>query len=69
MTVSTIPASLSHEVWQKATDAGRTQPIWCWRLRQGDSTVAFGERRSEQQAILAAQSAEKNYGRTLARTS
>ncbi len=66
MTVSNALISFSQEVWQRAAGNGRMQPVWCWRLRQGTITVAFGERRSEQQAILAAQSAEKYYGRTLA---
>lgn len=51
-----------HTVRQKMDTAGKPLPIWFWRLQQGNVTVAFGERRSEQQAILAAQAAERNYG-------
>lgn len=65
MTAGAAPSTFSHEVWLKDTKADCKQPVWCWRLWQGGVVVGFGERLSEREAVLAAQSAQLNHGRRL----
>lgn len=62
MTVNAIPLRFQHTVHQKAAPDGKPLSIWTWSLRHGGRTVASGERTSEQEAWLAAQAAELNYG-------
>lgn len=52
----------THTVRQRSGTNGTLLPIWSWKLLQGNITVAFGERRSEREAVLAAQAAERNFG-------
>lgn len=67
MTANTdAPApTFARTVSQKLDAEGKQLPIWYWRLQIGGVTIAFGERRSEEQANFAAQAAEQNYGSDL----
>lgn len=62
MTVNADAARFVHTIRQKSDADGKLLPIWSWKLQQDGITVAFGEHRSEQQALLAAQAAERNFG-------
>lgn len=55
-------AKFVHTVRQKSEADGTLLPIWSWKLQHGTVTVAFGERRDEQQARSAAEAAARNYG-------
>jgi hypothetical protein len=52
-------------VWQKAGTENGAKPVWRWQLKRAGAVVAFGERRSEQNAIEAAKLAEQRYGSSL----
>ena len=54
--------TFTRTVRQKADAAGNPLPIWQWVLKRDNIVVALGERRSERQAVLAAQLAEQHYG-------
>jgi hypothetical protein len=61
MTATADAPKFAHTVSQKM-DASGGLPIWYWRVQRGSETLAFGECRSERQAVSAAQVAEQNYG-------
>ena len=55
-------AKFVRTVRQKTDADGTLLSVWSWRLQRGSVTVAFGERRTEQQAVFATQAAERNHG-------
>lgn len=65
--IAPIPASdVSQVVRQKTGRDGSPLPVWSWQLLIGGVTVAFGERRTEQAARAAVQSAIQTQGLSLA---
>ena len=50
---------------QKTDADGTLLSVWSWGLQRGSVTLAFGECRTEQQALFATQAAERNHGAAL----
>lgn len=61
-----VSPDFSQTVRQKVDPNGTALPIWSWQLEQGGGVVAFGQCRTEQAALAAAQSAIRTRGLSLA---